>query len=53
VVLNQEAAPMNVLCSFIFDDATSASLGEASTCTTHGNILKIWLAGDVKLRPNR
>jgi hypothetical protein len=53
VTLNQEAAPMNALCSFVFDADTSALLGEASTCTTEGNTLTIWLAGDVKIRPNR
>jgi len=53
VHLNQEAAPLNALCSFVFDEATSDLLGAASTCTTEGNILTIWLAGDVKVRPGR
>jgi hypothetical protein len=44
---------MNALCSFVFDEQTSSLLGDASTCTTEGNVLTIWLAGDVKIRPNR
>lgn len=53
VTLNQEAAPMNALCSFVFDATTSALLGEAATCTTDGNTLTISLAGDVQIRPNK
>lgn len=53
VTLNQEAAPMNALCSFVFDAPTSALLGDAATCTTAGNVLTISLAGDVQIRPNR
>lgn len=44
---------MNSLCSFVFDDTTSDLLGSASICTTEGNILTIWLAGDVKVRAGR
>jgi hypothetical protein len=45
VLLNQEAAPVEALCEYIFDGRTSQLLGEWSTCTARGNVLTIQLAG--------
>jgi hypothetical protein len=48
----REAQPTSVCCVSA-GGGGAALLGEASTCTTEGNKLSIWLAGDVQIRPNR
>jgi hypothetical protein len=49
VFLNQEAAPVEALCAYIFDTRTSRLLGQWSTCTARGNMLTIQLAGMYKV----
>jgi hypothetical protein len=49
VLLNQEAAPVEALCAFIFDRRTSQLLGEWSKCTARGTTLTIQLAGMQRL----
>jgi hypothetical protein len=47
VLLNQEAAPVEALCGYIFDQRTSRLLGQWSKCTARGNTLHIQLAGEL------